>query len=230
MTRKILIVDDDKKLVELLKLYLERDGYRIDAAYDGAEALERSRRGRPSLVVLDLMLPVIDGLDVCRILRAESDVPIIMLTARSTEEDMLHGLDLGADDYVTKPFSPRQLVARVRAVLRRVKSDGEGPSEIGVGDLLVDLKGREARIAGTPARLTPSEFRLLATLAEEPGRAFSRLELMEKVFGYDYEGLERTLDVHIMNLRKKIEPDPARPIYVLTVYGHGYKLGVTSDE
>jgi DNA-binding response OmpR family regulator len=226
MTRKILIVDDDKKLVELVRLYLERDGYQIEAAYDGAEALERARRWRPHLLVLDLMLPIVDGLDVCRILRAETDTPIIMLTARSTEGDMLHGLDIGADDYITKPFSPRELVARVRAVLRRAKGGEDGaPNQVRVGSLTVDLRGREARLGDAPVHLPPSEFKLLATLAEEPGRAYSRLELLEKVFGYDYEGLERTLDVHVMNLRKKIEPDPARPSYVLTVYGHGYKLG-----
>jgi two-component system, OmpR family, alkaline phosphatase synthesis response regulator PhoP len=236
MNRKILVADDDKKTVELIKLYLERDGYRVQVAYDGREAIELARRKSPDLIVLDLMLPSVDGLDVCRALRAESQVPVIMLTARTTEEDRLAGLDTGADDYVTKPFSPRELVARVRAVLRRSGVE-DGPQELHFGDpsfagsgpdsgqgLLIDFLRHEVKLRGEPVHLTPKEFKLLATLAREPGRAFSRLELLEKVFGYDYEGLERTLDVHIMNLRKKIEADPSSPSYILTVYGVGYKF------
>src|SRR5919204_3079714 len=214
MNRKVLVVDDDKKTAELIRLYLERDGYRVLAAHDGAEALELARYRQPDLIVLDLMLPAVDGLDVCRILRAESKVPIIMLTARTTEEDKLLGLDLGADDYVTKPFSPRELVARVRAVLRRVEDpSGErpGPSRLRCGDLLVDFVRHEARLRDALIHLTPKEFKLLETLAKEPGRAFSRVDLLERVFGFDYEGLERTVDVHVMNLRKKIEPDSAQP-------------------
>ena len=229
MSRKVLVVDDDRKTVELIRLYLERDGYRVIPAYDGREALEIFRLRQPDLVVLDLMLPFIDGLDICRTLRAESKVPIIMLTARTMEDDKLLGLDIGADDYITKPFSPRELVARVRAVLRRL---GEGESfqtEVRYRDMLVNFARQEVRLKDNPVHLTPKEFKILATLASEPGRTFSRLELLERVFGYDYEGLERTLDVHVMNLRKKVEPDPAQPSYVLTVYGTGYKFAEVSS-
>jgi DNA-binding response OmpR family regulator len=223
MNRKILVVDDDRKTVDLIKLYLEKDGYRVQVAYDGHQALEMSRRG-PDLIVLDLMLPAVDGLDVCRIVRAESKVPVIMLTARTTEEDRLAGLDTGADDYITKPFSPRELVARVRAVLRRVGDGDREPRALEHDGLLVDFIRHEVRLRGEIVHLTPREFNLLATLAREPGRAFSRLELLERVFGYNYEGFERTLDVHVMHLRKKIERDPSNPDYVLTVYGRGYKF------
>ena len=224
-TRKVLVADDDRKTVDLISLYLQKDGYRVLPAYNGREALEIARQKKPDLIVLDLMMPEIDGLDVCRILRNESDTPIIMLTARTTEDDKLLGLDLGADDYITKPFSPRELLARVRAVLRRVGAgEPRGPATIAVGDLLVDTVRHEVAIAGQPVQLTPTEFRLLHTFAKEPGRAFSRLDLLDRVFGYDYEGLERTIDVHIMNLRKKIEPDPSQPTHVVNVYGVGYKL------
>jgi len=223
---RILIVDDDEKIVELVKLYLERDGYRVLAAYDGLQALEIARQKHPDLIVLDLMLPGMDGLDVCRVLRGEGNrVPIIMLTAKTTEEDKLVGLDLGADDYVTKPFSPRELVARVRAVLRRLgEEEYKGPSEVRFGDLLVDFVRHEVQVRGNPIHLTPTEFRLLEVLIKEPGRAFSRLELLDRVFGYDFEGFERTIDVHVMNLRKKIEPDRKNPTYIKTVYGVGYKF------
>lgn len=229
MKRRILVVEDDTKIAELVRLYLEKDGYRVQVAHDGLEGLEVGRKGAPDLVVLDLMLPLMDGFEVARMLRVESKVPIIMLTALSTEDDKLRGLDMGADDYITKPFSPRELVARVRAVLRRTGDDEDlGPVQL--GDIEVDFARHEARLLGEPVHLTPKEFRLLATLAREPGRAFSRLELLERVFGYDYEGLERTLDVHVMNLRKKIEPNPAQPRYVLTVYGLGYKFGEVHVE
>jgi len=222
---KILIVDDDEKTVDLVKLYLEKDGYRVLTAYDGLEALELARQKQPDLIVLDLMLPGVDGLDVCRILRAESKVPIIMLTAKTTEKDKLIGLDLGADDYVTKPFSPRELLARVRAVLRRVgEEEHKGPSEVRFGDLLVDFVRHEVQMRGKPVHLTPTEFKLLEVLIKEPWRAFSRLELLDRVFGYDFEGFERTIDAHVMNLRKKIERDPSQPTYVKTVYGVGYKF------
>lgn len=221
----ILVVDDDKKTVDLIQLYLEKDGYRVLAAYDGRQALELARQKRPDLVVLDLMLPQVDGLDVCRILRAESKIPIIMLTARTTEEDKLLGLDLGADDYVTKPFSPRELLARVRAVLRRVaEAKTKGPPQVRYDDLIVDLVRHEVRLREEPVHLTPREFKLLETLVREPGRAFTRLELLHEVFGLDYEGLERTVDVHVMNLRKKIEPEPDHPRYVITVPGIGYRF------
>ncbi len=223
---KILVVDDDRKIVDLVRLYLERDGYRVLVAYDGLEALKLARQRRPDLIVLDLLLPEVDGLDVCRILQTESEVPIIMLTAKTTEEDKLIGLELGADDYVTKPFSPRELVARVRTVLRRVgKEAPQGPTEMRFTDLVIDRRSHEVRLRGEVVNLTPTEFRLLEVLAEEPGRAFTRLELLDRVFGYDFEGFERTIDVHVKNLRKKIEPDPKQPTYVETVYGVGYKFG-----
>ena len=223
---KILVVDDDRKIVELVRLYLEKDGYRVSAAYDGLQALELARQTRPDLIVLDLMLPGMDGLDVCRVLRGEGNrVPIIMLTAKITEEDKLIGLDLGADDYLTKPFSPRELLARTRAVLRRVgEEEYEGPSEVRFDDLLVDFVRHEVQVRGEPVHLTPTEFKLLEVLIREPGRAFSRLELLDRVFGYDFEGFERTVDVHVMNLRRKIEPDRQNPIYIKTVYGIGYKF------
>ena len=222
---KILVVDDDKKIVELITLYLKKDGYQVLSAYNGQQALELARRRRPDLIVLDLMLPQVDGLDVCRTLRAESSVPIIMLTGRSTDEDKLVGLDLGADDYVTKPFNPRELLARIRAVLRRtVGIEEAGPSEVRFGDMVLDFIRHEVRAQEQVVNLMPTEFRLLETLVKEPGRAFSRLELLEQVFGYDYEGFERTVDVHIMNLRKKIEPEPSHPRYVVTVPGLGYRF------
>jgi DNA-binding response OmpR family regulator len=230
MSRKILVVDDDRKTADLVKLYLERDGYQVLTAHDGRRALELARQRQPDLVVLDLMLPSVDGLDVCRILRAESDTPIIMLTARTTENDKLLGLDLGADDYITKPFSPRELAARVRVVLRRVGATRTQSLDVArVRELEVDLVGHTARLRGEPLRLTPKEFKLLATLAQQPGRAWSRLDLLEQVFGFEYEGLERTVDVHIMNLRKKIERDPAHPEYIQTVFGVGYKLAEEAD-
>ena len=222
---KILVVDDDRNIVDLVRLYLERDGYQVLVAYDGLEALRLARQRRPDLIVLDLLLPEVDGLDVCRILQTESKVPIIMLTAKTTEEDKLIGLELGADDYVTKPFSPRELVARVRTVLRRVGQEAsQGPTEMRFADLVIDRRSHEVRVQGEVVSLTPTEFRLLEVLAEEPGRAFTRLELLDRVFGYDFEGFERTIDVHVKNLRKKIEPDPKKPTYVQTVYGVGYKF------
>ena len=230
MRRKILVVDDDPKTAELLRLYLDREGYQALVAHDGRQALDLARQRRPDLIVLDLMLPMVDGLDVCRILRAESRVPIIMLTAKTTEDDKLLGLDLGADDYVTKPFSPREVVARVRAVLRRVDATDQAPRAARFGELAVDFASHSARLGGAPLHLTPKEFKLLETLVRQPGRAFSRLELLEQVFGFDYEGLERTVDVHVMNLRKKIESDPAQPIYILTVYGVGYKFAEERDD
>jgi len=219
--KRVLIVDDDQKTVELVKLYLKRDGYRVLTAYDGIEALRQAREGHPDLIVLDLMLPGVDGLEVCRTLREESDVPIIMLTARTTEQDKLTGLDLGADDYVTKPFSPKELAARVRALLRRLPG-GRGPSEIKNGRLTVDFGKHQAFFDGSSLNLTPTEFKLLGILAREPGRVFSRAEIIDKALGYDFEGFDRTIDVHILNLRRKLEADPDRPKYIKTVYGVGY--------
>ena len=221
--KRVLVVDDDVKTVELLKLYLNRDGYKILTAYDGIEALRLARESHPDLIVLDLMLPGIDGLEVCRTIREESDVPIIMLTARTTDQDKLTGLSLGADDYVTKPFSPRELAARVRAVLRRFPGE-RGPDKINHGELTVDFIRHEAYLAAEPLNLTTVEFKLLGVLAKEPGRVFSRAQLIEKALGYGFDGFDRTIDVHILNLRRKLEPDPKRPRYIKTVYGAGYKL------
>lgn len=223
MNRTILIADDDKKIVDLVTLYLKRDGYSVLPAYDGREALDVARRKQPDLVVLDLMMPELDGMDVCRLLRAESAVPIIMLTARTTDEDKLRGLDLGADDYVTKPFNPRELMARIRAVLRRASPGEQSRDDLIFGTLTVSFIRHEVLVGGQPVSLTPTEFRLLETLVREPGRAFSRSELLDRAFGYDYEGVERTVDVHIMNLRRKIErSDDTR--YIGTVAGVGYRF------
>lgn len=224
--KRVLVVDDDAKTVELVRLYLTRDGYRVFTAYDGLEALRLARENRPDLIVLDLMLPGMDGLQVCRTLRAESDVPIVMLTARVSEQDRLEGLDLGADDYITKPFSPRELAARVRAVLRRLPKEEylRGPAEVNYGDLTVNFLTHEAFLGDRSLNLTPVEFKLLAAFIREPGRVFSRANLIDKVFGYDFAGFDRTIDVHILNLRRKLEPDPTHPKYVKTVYAAGYKF------
>lgn len=221
--KKVLVVDDDVKTVELVKLYLERDGYQVLTAYDGIEALRLARESYPDLIVLDLMLPDIDGLEVCRVLRNESAVPIIMLTARTTDQDKLEGLGLGADDYVTKPFSPKVLVARVWAVLRRLPGE-RGSEEIKHGELSMNFTKHEALFAGKPLNLTTVEFKLLGVLAKEPGKVFSRANLIEEALGYDFEGFDRTIDVHILNLRRKLEPDPSYPRYIKTVYGIGYKF------
>jgi two-component system alkaline phosphatase synthesis response regulator PhoP len=221
--KKVLVVDDDVKTVELVKLYLNRDGYQVLTAYNGIEALRLTRESSPDLIVLDLMLPDIDGLEVCRILRHESDVPIIMLTAKTTDQDKLTGLGLGADDYVTKPFSPKVLAARVWAVLRRLPG-GRGPEEIKCDELSMNFTKHEASFDSRPLNLTSVEFKLLGVLAKEPGRVFSRARLIEEAFGYDFEGFDRTIDVHILNLRRKIEPDANHPRYIKTVYGVGYKF------
>lgn len=228
----ILVVDDEKNIVHLARLYLTAEGYRVETAYNGREALAKAKATSPDLVVLDLMMPELNGLDVCRLLRAESKVPIIMLTARTTEDDRIAGLDLGADDYVVKPFSPGELVARVRAVLRRVAEQEaeQGPQQLRLGSLLVDFRRHEAKDENGPVQLTPTEFRLLKVLATEPGRAYSRAQLVSLVLGDGYEGFERTIDVHLMNLRKKVEPSPSQPTYLLTVYGVGYKLGEVAHD
>ncbi len=223
MGARILVAEDDVKQAELIRLYLERDGHSVMVVHDGRTALERIRAVEPDLVVLDLMMPRMDGLDVARVARAETDIPIIMVTARSTEDDILLGLDLGADDYLTKPFSPRQLAARVRAVLRRA-AGAPDPPVLAVGELEVDLDRHEVRMRGTPVECTAKEFAILATLAAHPGRVFTRSRLLEQAFGFDYYGMDRTADVHVMKLRRKLERDPARPDYLLTVYGVGYKL------
>lgn len=221
---KVLVVEDDSKTANLINLYLKQAGYDGLVANTGYHGLELARSEKPDLIVLDLMLPELDGLDVCRLIRMESSVPIIILSARSTEDDVLRGLDLGADDYITKPFSPREVVARVRTVMRRVQQKQAAQKELTFGELVINLTRHEVLISGDVVHLTPKEFKLLETMAKEPGRAFSRLELVERAFGYDYEGLERTVDAHVMNLRKKIERDHSNPIYVETVYGVGYRF------
>lgn len=231
MGKKVLVVDDDAKTVELVKLYLERDSYKVLMAYDGIEALRLARESHPDLIVLDIMLPGMDGLEICRTLRSETDVPIILLTARATEADKLKGLDIGADDYVTKPFSPKELAARVRAILRRLPEESfqRGPAEIKYGELTLNFLRHEASIAGKPLYLTPVEFKLLGALVSEPGRAFSRGQLIEKAIGYEFEGFDRTIDVHILNLRRKLESDSSHPKYIKTVYGAGYKFVESSQ-
>jgi two-component system alkaline phosphatase synthesis response regulator PhoP len=221
--KKVLVVDDDTKTVELVKVYLNRDGYRVLTAYDGNDALRLARENHPDLIVLDLMLPGISGLEVCRTLRQESDVPIIMLTALTTDDDRLTGLDLGADDYVTKPFSPRELAARVRAVLRRLPGE-RGPEKVEYGALIVDFLKHEAFLEGRPLGLTPVEFKVLGALVKEPGRVFSRAQIIEKALGHDFDGFDRTIDVHILKLRRKLEKDSRHPRMIGTVYGAGYKL------
>jgi len=224
MSQKILVVDDEREIVKLVRAYLEQTGFHVITASDGQEGLTVFRHEKPDLVVLDLNLPRIDGLDVCRTIRRESDTPVIMLTARVEEQDRLIGLELGADDYIVKPFSPREVVARVRAVLRRVKPMPSTPETIAAADVTLDLVRHIASVAGKLLDLTPTEFELLRTLASEPGRAFSRMELLDAAQGEAYEGYERTIDTHIKNLRVKIEPDPKNPRYILTVYGVGYKF------
>jgi two-component system OmpR family response regulator len=227
-TNKILIVDDEKQIVEIVKAYLEREGYRTIVAYDGKSALTMARKERPNLIILDLMLPEMTGWDVCRTLRVESDVPIIMLTARDDTTDKIVGLELGADDYVSKPFDPKELVSRVRAVLRRYSANPKR-NLINLGELLIDLEKRHAQRGGIEIQLTALEFNLLRVLAENPGRVYSRMQLIDKVQDDAYEGYERTIDSHIKNLRKKIEPDPEHPRYILTVYGVGYKAAGGND-
>lgn len=226
--KRILVVDDDVKTVELVKLYLNRDGYKVLTAGDGVEALRLAREKHPNLIVLDIMLPGMDGLQICRTLRAESDVPIIMLTARVTDDDRLTGLEMGADDYVTKPFSPRELAARVRAVLRRLPGQ-RGLSKIKRGELSLDFNKQEAALAGRMLNLTTVEFKLLGVLAREAGRVFSRAQLIEEALGYDFEGFDRTIDVHIFNLRQKLGSEPGSPGYIKTVYGVGYKFLEQND-
>ena len=221
--RKILVVDDDAKTVDLVKLYLERDGHSVLTAYDGLTALQTFREQQPHLVVLDVMLPGLNGVQVCRTLRSESDVPIIMLTARTRDEDKLTGLDTGADDYVTKPFSPGELAARVRAVFRRLPAE-RGPAEIRYGAFYLNFPKREVHLNGKKLALTSVEFKILAAFLREPGRVFDRVEIIDKAFGYDFESFDRAIDVHIFNLRRKIEPDPKHPRYIKTIYGAGYKL------
>ncbi len=222
---KILIVEDDVKTAATIRLYLEHAGFTAFLASDGAQAMEMIRMKSPALLILDLMLPRVDGLNVCSSVREFSDVPIIMLTARAEEEDKLKGLHLGADDYITKPFSPRELVARVQTVLRRThKAEDSSGKGFHSGDLTIDFTRHQIHVNGSPVDLTPTEFKLLETLTRAPGRVFTRAELVERAFGPDFEGLDRTVDAHVMNLRRKIEPNRNQPSRIVTVFGVGYKF------
>lgn len=226
MSQTILVVDDEPEIVRLVRSYLEQDGYRVVTAYNGDEALYAARREKPDLVVLDILMPKMDGLEFTRRARQERNVPIIMLTARADETDRIVGLEMGADDYVTKPFSPRELVARVRAVLRRAQPSDERelPPVLRAGPIRLDRSTHMVTVAGEAANLTPTEFDVLAVLLGQPGRVYSRAEILEDVQGVAFEAYERTVDAHIKNLRQKIEPDPTNPNYVLTVRGAGYRL------
>jgi two-component system alkaline phosphatase synthesis response regulator PhoP len=224
MNELILVVDDEIEIVKLARDYLEQASFRVLNAKDGLTALATARRERPDLIVLDLALPAMDGLDVCRTLRRESDVPIIMLTARVEEADRLIGLELGADDYITKPFSPRELVARVRSVLRRTQGEIHQPEIIRAADLEIHLGGHRVTRAGDPVNLSRIEFNLLVIFARHPGLTYTRAQLLERIHGYAFEGYDRSIDAHVKNLRRKLEREPAEPQYILTVYGVGYKF------
>ncbi len=224
-TRRILLVEDEKAIREAVAAYLEREGYWITCAEDGQVALEQFSKYRFDLVVLDLMLPRVSGEQVCKAIRDTSDVPIIMLTAKGETEDRVHGLELGADDYLVKPFSPRELVARVRALLRRAHVGAEPQRDrLVFGALEIDVAGHKAFLDGAELDLTASEFKLLMTLSRYPGRVYSRMELVEKVLGYDFEGYERTIDSHVKNLRAKLDDDPREPTFIYTVHGVGYRF------
>ncbi|MFE7467888.1 response regulator transcription factor [Streptomyces sp. NPDC057499] len=230
MCAHVIVAEDDEKQAELVRRYLEHEGHTVTVVGDGLTALAEVRHREPDLLVLDVMMPRADGLDVVRVLRAEQrELPVLMLTARSTEDDLLLGLDLGADDYMTKPYSPRELMARVRTLLRRSRRSGPGTGPVAdpalrVGALLVDPERHEVRVEGRAVDCTPGEFRILVAMATEPDRVFTRQRLLEELHGFDRYVSFRTVDVHVMNLRKKIEPAPRRPVRLLTVFGVGYKL------
>ena len=222
--KHILVVDDEARIADIARDYLERAGFRVSVAGSGPDALAAARARRPDLIVLDLGLPQIDGLDVTRTLRKHSNVPIIMLTARVEERDKLLGLEIGADDYVTKPFSPKELVARVRAVFRRIDAPPERGQLIHAGDVELDTAKMRAEVAGREVEVTPTEFELLATLARQPGRVFTRAQLLDAIRGVEVDSFDRAIDTHVKNIRRKIEPDARHPRYLLTVHGVGYKL------
>ncbi len=226
MASTVLIVEDDPHTVEVVRLYLRRDGHTVLTASNGKDGLRMAQESAPDLVVLDLMLPEMDGLEVCRELRKESDVPIVMLTARAEEEDRVAGFELGADDYVTKPFSPRELAARIRAVLRRTAQDREEDSPAGLTyqEITLDTQRRVASVWQTSLNLTPTEYRLLAMFLREPGRTFTRDEIINRVFGYDFDGFDRTVDSHVSGLRRKLDAAAKDRRYIQTVYGVGYRL------
>jgi DNA-binding response OmpR family regulator len=224
MAKKILVVDDKLEIRNLLKSYMTQEGFEVVCANDGKEALFAARQSKPDLIILDLMMPEMSGYDFIRSYSRESDTPIIVLTARLEESDKVSGLELGADDFVTKPFSPRELAARVRAVLRRIEKQNAPSQILRLGEITLDRSGRIVTVGERFIDLTPSEFEILATLMAAPGRAFSRLELLDRLQGTAYEGYERTIDVHIRNLRLKIETDSSQPKYIETVYGTGYRF------
>ena len=232
MTATVLVVEDERKLRDFIRSYLERAGFTVLSTGSGAEAITMVTAAEPDLMVLDLGLPDVPGETVARELRAISAIPILILTAKAAEEDRIRGLELGADDYVTKPFSPRELVLRVQAILRRggPAAAQQGVASYGGGAMVIDEPRRTVTMNGTPAQLTPTEWGILVTLATVPGRVYSRFELINKVRGYEFEGYERTIDSHVKNLRRKIEDDPASPRIILTVLGGGYRLGLTRDE
>lgn len=229
---KILLVDDERRIIEVLEAYLEREGYEIHSADNGIDALKKAKTINPDLIILDLMLPDISGEEVCRLVRKESDVPILMLTAKSAEDDRINGIVMGADDYLTKPFSPREVVVRVQAILRRMKKAEKVEClEFNGRRLAIDLIKKEVKIDGIYVTLTPIEYKLLTNMAVNPGRVYSRTDLLEKIQdeGMYYEGYERSVDTHIKNLRKKIETDSRQPDFIVTVFGMGYKFGGVLD-
>ena len=226
----VLIVDDDVKLLQLLKAYFDKEGFITYTAGDGLEALQAVRMKNPDIMILDLMLPGLDGWEVCRKIRQDNDLPILMLTAREEESDRLVGLEIGADDYVTKPFSPKEVVARVKAILRRTRQAVIAPKAIQRGLLTIDLERHEVLKSGQHIDLTPTEFKLLELLVKNEGKVFSRLQMVEQTQGYSYDGYERTIDAHIKNLRRKLEDDPKEPYNIVTVYGIGYKFVGDDDE
>jgi DNA-binding response OmpR family regulator len=229
MVKKILVVDDEPQIVKVVRAYLEKAGFQVVTAATGSAALSVFDKEKPDFMILDLNLPGIDGLEVCRTIRRQSGIPILMLTARVEETDKLIGLEIGADDYVLKPFSPREVVARVRTILRRATPDSTRTSILQAGDLIINLEDHTVSAAGKQVELTPTEFEILVVLAKQPKRVFSRLQIMESAQGSAFEGYERTIDAHIKNIRLKLEPDPKKPVYVHTVFGVGYKLDVRPD-
>jgi two-component system alkaline phosphatase synthesis response regulator PhoP len=229
MAKKILVVDDEAKIVKVLKAYLEQSGFQVVTAADGKVALDTFIREKPDFMILDLNLPGMDGLDVCRTVRRQSNIPILMLTARVEETDKLIGLELGADDYVVKPFSPREVVARVRTIFRRADGELAQPEILRVGDLQIDLDQHSVMVLERNIELTPTEFDILVVLARQPKRVFTRMQIMELAQGNAFEGYERTIDTHIKNIRLKLEPNPKEPTFIHTVFGVGYKLEVKTD-
>jgi len=229
MPKKVFVVDDEPQIAKVLRVYLEKAGFQVITASDGPTALSTFQREKPDFMILDLNLPGMDGLEICKAVRHDSNIPILMLTARVEEADKLIGLELGADDYVVKPFSPREVVARVKTIFRRIATEPSKSKIIQVGQLMIDQEQHTINLAGQAIDLTPTEFEILVTLARQPKRVFSRLQIMEQAQGDAFEGYERTIDAHIKNIRNKLEPNPKRPIYIQTVFGLGYKFEAGED-